>query len=378
LSETGRFAVFLTVVLAVWTLMHVYVVSRVWGLASSSCAHRWLLASGAALWLSYPLGRVLAHWKVPLVAYPMELAGAVWMGALFLALTGLLAADLLTGFGFLLPSLSRPVRLAALGLAGLLTVWGTVQGLRSPAVERREVRVLGLDAGLEGLVLVQVSDLHLGTLLGERWLGKLLPQVHALKPDLLLLTGDVIDGEAEKVNGLGEILSRFKAPLGVWAVTGNHEFYAGLDRSVRFLESCGVRVLRDEHAVPAPGLVLAGVDDLTARRQFGLSDAPLLKALEGRPEGTTVLLSHSPLQVEEASALGVDLMLSGHTHGGQIWPFGLLVRTAYPRVEGSYRVGEMVLLVSRGTGTWGPPMRLFKRGEITRVVLRREDQGMRG
>lgn len=373
MSETGRFAVFLTAVLAVWTLMHVYVVARVWGLVSSPCAHRWIVASGAALWLSYPLGRILAHWKVPLVAYPLEFAGAVWMGALFLALFGLLAADLLTGFGFLLPSLSRPARVAALALAGLFAVWGMVQGLRSPAVETREVRLRGLDAGLDGLVLVQISDLHLGTLLGGRWLGRLVPQVSALEPDLVVLSGDVIDGDAEGVNGLGELLSRFKAPLGAWAVTGNHEFYAGLDQSVSFLESCGIRLLRDAHVAVAPGLVLAGVDDLTARRQFGLADDPLAKALEGRPAGTTVLLSHSPLEVERAAALGVDLMLSGHTHGGQIWPFGLLVRTAYPRVEGRYRVGGMVLLVSRGTGTWGPPMRLFKRGEITRIVLRPGD-----
>ncbi len=139
---------------------------------------------------------------------------------------------------------------------------------------------------------------------------------------------------------------------------------------MRAFEAAGIRLLRDSSAEIAPGLVLAGVDDLSARRQFGVDGRPVDRTLLGRPYGTTIYLSHSPWEAERAADLGVDLMLSGHTHGGQIWPFTYLVRLAYPYVAGRYDVGTMTLLVSRGTGFWGPPMRLFRRAEITAITLR--------
>ncbi|OYW00108.1 MAG: metallophosphoesterase, partial [Acidobacteria bacterium 37-65-4] len=151
---------------------------------------------------------------------------------------------------------------------------------------------------------------------------------------------------------------------------GNHEFYAGLEGSVALLKRAGFHVLRDQWEEAAPGLILAGVDDLTARRQFGLPDHPLESALGGRPPGATLFLCHSPLEVQRASELGVGIMLSGHTHAGQIWPFGYLVRLSYPYLAGSFRIGGMDLVVSRGTGTWGPRMRLFCRSEILRITLR--------
>ena len=370
MTERGRIVAFVTVVLFVWTLMHAYVVSRVWGLMPTAISKRWLLFAAVLLWLSYPLGRALAHWKLTFPGYFFEMAGAIWMGALFLALIWLLAVDLVTGFGFLLTEAYKPLRVAALGLTALLSIWGLIQGLRSPAVREEVVVLRGLPVRLDGLVAVQVSDLHLGTLMGRRWLDRLADLVNGQNPDLIFLTGDVLDGGAEEVERLKPQLALFRAPLGVWAVTGNHEFYVGLDRSVAFMESCGIVVLRDSAREVAPGLVLAGVDDLTARREFRVDGDPLQKALASRPEGATIFLSHSPLGAETADKMGVGLMLSGHTHNGQIWPFGYLVRLYYPYITGRYAVGGMTLLVSHGTGTWGPPMRLFARGEIIRISLK--------
>jgi hypothetical protein len=153
-------------------------------------------------------------------------------------------------------------------------------------------------------------------------------------------------------------------------VTGNHEYYAGLDRSVALLEAAGYTVLRDRAAAIAPGLVIAGVDDLGARKQFGLNDRVLGQALANRLPGAVVLLSHSPVQADKAAALGVGLMLSGHTHNGQIWPFNYLVRLSNPLVGGRYEVGGMTVIVGRGTGTWGPRMRLWQPGEILLITLR--------
>lgn len=372
MQSVWRFVLFISIVLTVWTGMHAYVLWRVLPLAAAPVLRRIILIVGVALWLSYPLSRFAAHAGLNRTGLILEAAGATWMGVLFLTMCCLLMADVVTGFGWLLPRWVPILRQAALVAAGLLSCLALAQGLRPPAVEDYEVRLADLPAELDGKVLVQLSDLHLGDLLGRRWLEGRLAQVEAIRPDLLLITGDLVDGNAGAVEALLPDLKRFHAPLGVWAVTGNHEFYAGLDRCVALMEAAGLKVLRDRAEEAAPGLVLAGVDDLTARRQFQMDGDPVDRALRGRPPGATIFLCHSPLKADEAAAHGVGLMLSGHTHDGQIWPFGYLVRFAYPRLAGRYEVGGMSLIVSRGTGMWGPPMRLFRRSEILRITLRRK------
>jgi predicted MPP superfamily phosphohydrolase len=374
MNNTGRFMTFLLVVLSVWTLMHAYVLARLWNLPADPGTwwHRSLLIAGAALWLSFPLGQYLArsHGRA---AAPLELAGAAWVGVLFLLLVALLAADVISGFGWLLAP--RPARQAAVAVAAALSAFALVQGLRGPVVESHAVTVAGLRPELNGLRVVQLSDVHLGPFLRSRWLEQRLGQIAALRPDLIVVTGDLLDQDAALSEALVPWLQRLKARYGVWGVTGNHEFYAGLDNSLAVFRSAGIEVLRDRSAQAAPGLVVAGVDDLTARRQFGLTDHPVDHALAGRPRGTTIFLCHSPWEVERAAQLGADLMLSGHTHDGQIWPFRYLVRLMYPYVAGRYGVNGMTLIVSRGTGFWGPPMRLFKRAEITLITLQRGEGG---
>jgi hypothetical protein len=170
------------------------------------------------------------------------------------------------------------------------------------------------------------------------------------------------------------IFGHLSAPLGGWVVPGNHEFLEDRGTSIRLMEQAGLHVLRDRWAQVRSGLVLAGVDDLTALRRAGERRDPLSKALAGRPPGATILLSHTPWETEKASSAGVGLMLCGHTHGGQIWPFGHIIRIIYPLLEGRYEVDGMPVIVCRGTGTWGPHMRLWRPSEILRVVLRGREQ----
>ncbi len=363
---------FLTIVLGVWTMMHVYVFWRAASVPAVAVhvSRGALLAIAVLLWLCYPLARLLDHWRLGLVARPLEFVGTTWMGTLFLAFAVLVVLDAVTLGGFLLPHLAPALRGWALAGAMALAAVALVQGLRPPVVVDYEVKLAGLPAGRDGTVMVELSDLHLGTLIGEAWMARLVDRVDAMKPDLIVVDGDLIDGSVARVEPMVPVLRRLAAPLGVWAVTGNHEFYAGLARSVKLFEDAGFHVLQDRWAGAAPGLVLAGVDDLTARRQFGLDGAPVERALAGRPAGATVLLSHTPWQADRAAALGVGLMLSGHTHDGQIWPFGYLVRLTYPLLGGRYRVGAMTAIVCRGTGTWGPRMRLWRPSEIVRVTLR--------
>ncbi|MBP7149721.1 MAG: metallophosphoesterase [Acidobacteria bacterium] len=367
----GRFAVFLAIVLSIWTLMNAYVLGRMWGLPPFQGAwpRRLLLLGGITLAVSFPLGRILAH-RFPAAASVFELAGSAWIGVLFLALVALLAADLATGFGYLLPRLSVPARMTALATAAVLACLALVLALSPPVIRREEVRIRDLPAERDGLKVVAISDLHLGELLGQRWLAARVAQVRALAPDMVFVVGDVVD-DVPRVEPMLPLLRELSAPLGVYAVSGNHEHYAGLEESLGLFRAAGFRVLRDESAEVAPGIVVAGIDDLTARDQFGATDDPLERALAARPRGATLFLSHTPWQAERAARLGAGLMVSGHTHDGQIWPFRYLVRLRYPYIAGRYQVGDMTLVVGRGTGFWGPPMRLFRRAEILALTLRR-------
>ncbi len=370
-DNPGRIMTFLLIVLAVWTLMHVYVVSRLWNLpvSPSSGWHLGLSLAGAAFWLSFPLAQWLSR-SVGRAFLPLDTVASVWVGLLFLLLVCLLAADVVTGFGWLMPSLWRQARWLAVAAACVLSLVALVQGLRPPEVREHSVWVSGLRPEYDGLRIVQLTDLHVGPLFGADWLRQRVAQVDALRPDLVLVTGDLVDHDGVASESLAPLFRHLHARLGVWGVLGNHEFYAGLERAVRIFDASGITLLRDRAAEVAPGLVLAGVDDLSARRQFGGDGHPVDRALEHRPAGATIFMSHSPWQVDRAAELGVDLMLSGHTHAGQIWPFTYVVRLMYPYVVGRYEVNGMTLLVSRGTGLWGPPMRLFRPGEITAITLR--------
>jgi predicted MPP superfamily phosphohydrolase len=370
-DNKGRIMAFLITVLSVWTLMHVYVVSRLWNIppVPSSSWHTGLVVAGVAGWLGFPLALFLSR-TVGRAAAPLELAGSIWVGVLFLLLTCLLAIDLVTGFGWLATAWWRHARMVAVAVAGGLSVVALIQGLRPPEVREHVVTIGNLRPEHDGLRIVQLSDLHLGPFLRTRWLDGRVAQVEALRPDLVVVTGDLVDQDAALAESVAPPLGRLRARFGVWGVTGNHEFYAGLDRSLNTFDASGIRVLRDSATEIAAGLVLAGVDDLSARRQFGLDGDPVGRALANRPPGTTIFLCHSPWEVERAAGFGVDLMLSGHTHAGQIWPFTYLVRMAYPYVVGRFDVNGMSLIVSRGTGLWGPPMRLFRRSEITAITLR--------
>jgi predicted MPP superfamily phosphohydrolase len=254
--------------------------------------------------------------------------------------------------------------------AAVLGIIAMVQGLRAPTVTPHELAFDRLPKELDDFRLVAVSDFHLGRLLGHRWFLKRVEQIDALNPDCVLAVGDVVDGSAGELTPLIPALRTLKAPKGVWAVSGNHEFYEGLEQSLGILTQAGWNVLRDQWTELAPGLVVAGVDDLTARESFGDTTDALQATLNDLPEGVTILMSHSPMHADTAARLGCSLMLCGHTHAGQIWPFNYLVRLRYRLVSGRYHVNGMPVIVGRGTGTWGPRMRLWRRSEILLIVLK--------
>lgn len=360
-----------TVLILFCTVMQAYVVWRAAGVpAVTRCAPKWtVFAVGAGLWLLLVLGRMLGHDGVGSWAVWLERAGMTWLGCLLLLSTSLLAVDLWAWLPIVPKGLKGRLRGGALVAGILLSAFAVVQGLRSPAIVDYEVRLRGLPSSMDGTVLVALSDLHLGSELGERWLAARVAQVRALHPDLVVLLGDIVEGHGGEPARFLPGLKELSAPLGVWAITGNHETGHGRPEGPTILEGAGFRVLHDRWEEVRPGLVLAGVDDMSHGRREGGAGDPVAKALAGHPPGAVIFLSHAPVEAERAAASGTELMLSGHTHGGQIWPFSLLVRLAYPRIAGRYEVEGMTLLVCRGTGTWGPRMRLWRRGEILKITL---------
>lgn len=366
-----------TILTSIVTCLHLYVF---WRASSIRLLTRWMskrsiALTGVMMWGLFVVGRFYSHDSPGLLVATLEHLTMIWMATLFLCAVCLLVVDLFTGFGWLW---SRHVAwLRALGLSAglLLSVIALVQGLRPPLVNNYEVALKGLPKQLDGTVIVAVSDLHLGSLLGEKWLAALVAQIEAAQPDLIFLLGDIYEGHSDPAPSLHAVMAQLKAPLGVWAVLGNHEFHRGGESKVGVFSGNGFTLLRNSWAEVEPGLVLVGVDDLTRNRQNGSGSDKLRQALAGRPKGATILLSHSPLYDEVAASDGVGLMLSGHTHGGQIWPFNYLVQQRYPLLEGRYQTEEMTVVVSRGAGTWGPRMRLWAPGEIVRVTLRQSAGG---
>jgi predicted MPP superfamily phosphohydrolase len=371
--------VFLAVILVVWTVMHVYVFWRASSVpVIARCIPRAVLWGAAfVLWLSYIGARILSHWGTKSGSRLFEVLGANWIGVLFLLLVPLLVVDVVTVFGFLLSRAAPSLRAWALVAGGVLSVLALVQGLRAPLVQSYEVQLPGLPPASDGTVLIFASDFHLGTMLGKDWLAARIDQIQAQRPDIVVLGGDIVEGDDPSELELLPLLRRLSAPLGVWAVTGNHEFHAGgLNRGASLLEGIGFHVLHDRWAEVKPGLVLAGVDDLTSRRHTGETSNFIGEALASRgPGGATVFVSHTPWDVNVTAGSGVGLMLASHTHDGQIWPFGYLVRLNSPFLAGRYEVNGMTVIVCRGTGTWGPRMRLWRRSEIIRITLRSRENG---
>jgi uncharacterized protein len=258
---------------------------------------------------------------------------------------------------------------AVAGVASAGTVaGGMVSALGPPEVTRLTVPLRLMPAGLAGFRIAVVADLHLGPLLGRGHTERVVRMVNETEPDLVAVVGDLVDGTVDELGSAAEPLRDLVSKEGTFFVTGNHEYYSGFAPWITELERLGVHPLRNERTVIRGGFDLAGVNDVTGK---SYSDGPDLdRALRGRDTSRpVVLLAHQPIQVRDAAARGVDLQLSGHTHGGQLYPFHYVVRMFQPSVAGLSKVDNTWLYVNRGVGFWGPPVRVGASPEITVVEL---------
>ncbi|MBI4821116.1 MAG: metallophosphoesterase [Deltaproteobacteria bacterium] len=326
----------------------------------------------------------------------VSLAAFVWMGTAFLFFAILAFSDLirlLSGLGaaaiaYLKSSppagsdvdglmrrevMARGIAGAATAASGALSIVAARSALGELSVEEVNVKLEKLPKELDGLSIVQLTDVHVGPTIGKKFIEGMVEKANRARPDAVVITGDLVDGSVEELFEHVAPLSRLSARYGVYFVTGNHEYYSGATRWVEALQRLGIRVLRNERVTlgDSAKLELAGVDDASAARMGVGHGADLKRALNGRQaEREVVLLAHQPKAVQEASEHDVGLVLSGHTHGGQIFPWGALVGLTQPYVVGLHRHTQSTqIYVSKGTGYWGPPMRLLAPAEITRIVL---------
>ncbi len=365
-------SLFIFIALSVWAGLNSYVFWRLGSLpVIAGFLPKWAIWTLAvACWSSLPVSRWLSGF--PDLSAGIEVFAMTWLGILFLLFVSLLAVDIVSLNGIFLSAYVVRLRMAAAVLALVFGAIAIFQGNRAPVVNAQEVVLPGLPKERDGLKILFISDLHLGGQIGGAWLHALVGRISALAPDLIAIGGDVVDHDISRVRDMVPALSTLRAPLGVWAVLGNHDFYGGADEAAEIMQAAGFHVLRDESAVPLSGLRFAGVDDLGVRAHSGSVEPALRSALtlvRSEKEGC-VLLSHTPIGADEAAKAGAGLMLCGHTHGGQIWPFNFLVQLRYPELVGGFKHGAMTLFISRGAGTWGPRMRLWKPGEVVLITLR--------
>ncbi|MGK8557132.1 metallophosphoesterase [Nocardia gipuzkoensis] len=271
------------------------------------------------------------------------------------------------------PARSRIVAAGVLAAAAVLVVWGVVEARRVPRVRTVEVSIPGLGPALDGLRMVVVTDTHFAALDRLRWSERVVEVVNEQRPDIACHAGDLADGSVAKRHAQVDPLGKVEAELGRFYITGNHEYFGDAQGWIDHMRSLGWQPLRNQHVTVCRGddqLVIAGIDDPTGVGLDG-HGPDLPAALVGADPGApVVLLAHQPKQIADAVAAGVALQISGHTHGGQIWPFHYLVRLDQPVVAGLSRHGGTQLYTSRGTGFWGPQLRVFAPSEITVLILR--------
>ena len=348
-SQLSRILLFFAVFMTLSMIMHYYIFSHLfylmyvptdgwfWAFITLSSL-LWFLAMGAEMFFTNP------------ATQGFYLAAVLWLGLLFMFLWILIVYDIVRFFVPLDRAVVGPI-IVALGVSAVAIGMINARLLRIRRIDIPSDKV-------EGQVrIVHISDVHIGSIYSRRYLEKVVGKANALEPDMVLITGDLADGPHKYTEGCFAPLDGLKAPT--YFTTGNHEHFAGLEQVLGFLSKTKVRHLHDEMVVEN-GIQVVGVDYTfepgTVER--------VLDSLELDSDRFSVVMYHVPREMEAARSRGVDLMLAGHTHGGQFWPFNLMARLAWGRFKGLYDLGGTWLYVSSGTGTWGPPMRVGTSSEI--------------
>ncbi len=301
----------------------------------------------------------------------------VWAGSLTMGwFSSLLILTLLRDAALFIPGASAwtpESALLVLAISIAMTLIGFVNARRLAKVVRVDIPLDHLSPALDGFTIAQISDIHVGSTIKGDYVRNIVERVNSLNADIIAITGDVVDGRVIQLANDTAPLANLRARHGTYVVTGNHEYYSGADEWMAEFRRLGLRTLMNEHVVidhDGTRLIVAGVNDYSARRVDTTHGSDADAALAGSPAGVAkILLAHQPRSAAAAEQAGFDLQLSGHTHGGQFWPWNYFVRMQQPFVAGLHRLGHLWVYTSRGTGYWGPPKRFGAPSEITLIKL---------
>ena len=380
---TTQFIIFLSIFFSLYGSMHFYVYRKITSqTAFPSVVNIAIIIFLALMVVSPILSRTFTSKRIDGVGYILTVVSSFWIGFVFYLFLINAGVDLINISGKLIsraafggdPSLlipkSYPTFFSILLIVIGICTYAYFEALNI-GITRVTIQTSKLPEDVEELVIAQISDVHLGALVEEKKLKKIVRILREIKPDILFSTGDLVDGNLDTMKGLAEEFRGINPRFGKYAVTGNHEFYAGIERSVKFTEDSGFILLRNQY-VNLNGIInLIGLDDPTAERFKNRVGEDISKLFSRcNPNLFTILLYHQPRKFREnAFLLPIDLQLSGHTHKGQLFPFNLITHIFFPLQGGFFEVTGKKLYASRGTGTWGPPLRFLSPPEIVVIKL---------
>ncbi len=366
------FILFLSVFLTIYLGTHYYVYVRIaGGLMLPAMARTLLKLAFLAGASSFFISEILIRRTSSPLLRPVSEAGMIWLGVIAIALTVFVARDILSLLIRTPDFRSRSTAVSCLVIA-LICVFSIINVARGWTIRAITLHVPGLPTQLDGFSIVQLSDVHINSMTPPGTIEKLVSDTKQLSPDLIVITGDLIDADICGFPKLCSSLSALSAPFGIYAVSGNHESYAGMDIFHRACEKIGAQLI-DNRSVRLPnGLTLAGISDEMSLS--GPAAGPFIRqalaSSKQNSSGPTILLSHRPDTFDAAVKEGVQIQLSGHTHAGQIPPMDIITTFFFKYPVGLYHKAGASLYVTTGTGYWGPPMRLFSRSEIVKIILK--------
>jgi len=381
------FLIFFGTALLIYFSFNFYIYSR--GLQAFSITPGWKRAYFILFWVvvsCFVIGEILEHTRSSLISEWIYRVGAFWLAFMLYFALSLLVFDVIrlaNHFFHFLPELTQLFRfrlgLGTVALVSCLVVAGHINALNTQ-IRKFSLSIPKKITGSHSMRIVMASDIHLGALIGENREAKLVRLINAQKPDLVLLCGDLVDGDIASVlrKNLGKHLQEIKSVMGVYAIPGNHEYIGGIQKTLPYLESINIKELRDKVLVLPNGVQVIGRDDRDNRQMGEENRRKTLKELMVGLDKTfpVIVMNHQPFNLEEAVDEGVDLQFSGHTHHGQLWPLNYITKAVFELSWGYLKKGNTNFYVSSGFGSWGPPVRLGNTPEVVVFDLKFEGKSL--
>ena len=380
--KSYQFLIFFSIVILIYSLVNYYIFIRGMQAIPQGTTFRtwypWIFLFVSA---SYIISRLMERVWISPVSNFFTFVGSFWLAVMVYLLMAVLVIDILRLVFYFLPQpailvnnyveFKKYLFIALVSITGSVVLAGHINAL-NPRVKRIDIHINKKAGAMKTLHIAAASDIHMGTLVGPRRTAQLVRMLNGCHADIILLAGDIVDEDLAPVihNDLGRSLVKLKAPLGVFAITGNHEYIGGAEAAVKYLNEHGIRMLRDTSIQINHSFYLAGRNDRDSRRFSQKERKSIDKVLEGVDFSLPVIMmDHQPFNLQQVADAGVDFQLSGHTHHGQLWPFGYITKAIYELSWGYKMKGNTHFYVSSGYGGWGPPVRTGNRPEILDIYI---------